>query len=227
MQIKIIPHSSLQPYFTGNSTEFIADLDTYSDIISYLYNIHPDLGNLIKKVSNDNEISHITILDKEYKPISDKSLRVKKCKEGDVVYLVPTFMGAKGKAGKIFAFVAILAVTVATAGATTPFLAAVHQIGRTILINVGLALLARIFNDDDDGDDTTDPKKGKSSILSGLRITTSPGTPIPLHFGEVRVAGHLISGYVDPILHGQNDVVRVGTYFDLDRNVEFGNDGNP
>ena len=221
MLVKIVPHSSLLPYFNSEQKEFIADLDSYSDIVSYLDNLHPKFGNLIRRISNDNEISHITILDKEYKPVPDNALLVTRCKEGDVIYIVPTFMGAKGKAGKIFAFVAILALTVATAGATTPFLTAVHQIGRTLLVNVGLALLARIFNKKPEKDAGPD-QRGKSSILSGLQITTSPGTPIPLHFGEVRVAGHLISGYVDPILHAQNDVIRVGSYFDLSKNEELG-----
>ena len=220
MQVKIVPHSSLLPYFSGEQKEFSADLNTYSDVVSYLDNLHPKFGSIIRKISNDDEISHVSILDKEFKPIPEGSLLISKCKEGDTLYIVPTFMGAKGKAGKIFAFVAILALTVATAGASTPFLAAVHQVGRTLLVNVGLALLARMFNKKPQKDQSPD-QRGKSSILNGLQITTSPGTPIPLHFGEVRVAGHLITGYIDPIIHGQNDVIRVGSYFNLPRNNEF------
>ena len=43
--------------------------------------------------------------------------------------------------------------------------------------------------------------------------TINSGTPIPLIYGLHRVAGQLISGYLDTVDHGKDDTITVQSRF--------------
>ena len=50
-------------------------------------------------------------------------------------------------------------------------------------------------------------------MFGNLTNTLESGTPIPLQYGLVRVAGQMLSGYIDSDEHGKNDVVNVEDKF--------------
>ena len=51
-------------------------------------------------------------------------------------------------------------------------------------------------------------------MFGSLQNTTTSGSPIPLVYGQSRVAGQFISGYLNTVKHGRNDVVNVSEQFD-------------
>ena len=46
------------------------------------------------------------------------------------------------------------------------------------------------------------------------KIQSNSGTPIPLIYGMHRVAGQLISGYLDTVDHGKSDTITVASRFE-------------
>ena len=52
-----------------------------------------------------------------------------------------------------------------------------------------------------------------SDMFGSLQNTTESGTPIALVYGESRVAGQFVSGYLNTTSHGKSDVIRVGDQF--------------
>jgi hypothetical protein len=58
----------------------------------------------------------------------------------------------------------------------------------------------------------TEVRKNNDSF-EGLTNTFTTTAAIPLHYGEVRVAGQFVSGYVKTINHGKDDIIRVVDYF--------------
>ena len=53
----------------------------------------------------------------------------------------------------------------------------------------------------------------ENDMFGALQNTTDSGTPIPLVYGNMRIAGQLISGYLDVSEHGKNDTVSVSNSF--------------
>ena len=51
-------------------------------------------------------------------------------------------------------------------------------------------------------------------MFGSLKNTTSSGTPIPIHYGLMRVSGQFLSGYIQTNRHGKSDQVNVGAEFD-------------
>ena len=51
-------------------------------------------------------------------------------------------------------------------------------------------------------------------MFGNLTNTMESGTPIPLQYGLIRVAGQMLSGYIDSDQHGKNDIVNVKDKFE-------------
>ena len=50
-------------------------------------------------------------------------------------------------------------------------------------------------------------------MFGSLQNTIDSGVAIPLIYGMHRVTGQLISGYLDTVDHGKEDIITVGSRF--------------
>ena len=182
------------------------------------------------------------ILDSKMNIITDQEVGFKRIKQGDIVYLAPVIAGGGGKRGGLFALIAIGVFAFATGGfglAAAPgagvgslsaaqastaaiqgtasggffsSLAAMPSFAKSILGNIALGLITSVFARKPKQNET-DTSTRENGMFGSLTNSTTSGTPIPLHYGLVRVAGQFLSGYIESEEHGKNDVVKVGDKF--------------
>lgn len=82
----------------------------------------------------------------------------------------------------------------------------------SLMGNIGMALLSSLFAKKPK-ENETDTSTRSGGAFGSLANSTKSGTPIALHYGLVRVAGQMLSGYVDSDDHGKNDVIKVEDKF--------------
>ena len=239
MLIQIKPHSSLSSYFTGDT--LLADLHTYKDVISYLRAMQPKFITYVKRLYNSQLQESYTLLDKNLKEISNEEMQMRRVREGDVIHIVPAIVGGGGKRGGILAAVALAAFVIflpqlapflggalgtgaagagaagagATAAAGSGLSASIAILKATpwlanLVTNVGLAILSSLFMPDPSSQQDS---ARQNDMFGSLQNTTTTGTPIALHYGTVRVAGQLISGYILSLQHDK--VSTVNAYGDV------------
>lgn len=222
MIVTIKPHSAFKSFFTDTSLK--ADLVTYHDVLFYLNALQARFMYYLKQQNELGINESFVLLDKNLREINADELRIRKAKEGDVIHIVPAIVGGGGKRG-ILAILAVAAMVIAwpvaaaamSAGAGTGAaalagigsipgaIAAMGPVMSNIVVNIGLALLSALF--------APSAKKAESTrendAFGSLVNSTNSGTPVALHYGLVRVAGQLISGYVSTVNHGRNQEVDV------------------
>jgi predicted phage tail protein len=220
--IKVKPHSSFASIFSDK--EYSIDITVYADIIFYLNSMHPRFINYIRQqYANKSEESYV-FLDKNLKIINLDEMMMRKAKDNDIIHIVPAIVGGGGKRGGLLAVLAIAAVFIAlpmlagaaAAGAAAPVGASVAASGglagaiagspllTNLVINIGLAMLTSLFS--------TKPKEEttrQNDMFGSLTNSVASGTPIALNYGMVRIAGQLISGYIDTTKHGKTVKVDV------------------
>lgn len=84
---------------------------------------------------------------------------------------------------------------------------------RSLLGNIAMSFISSLFNKKPKIQQETDQNTREAGMFGSLTNTTQSGTPIALHYGLVRVAGHFLSGYIESEEHGKNDVIEVGDKF--------------
>jgi len=233
-------HSAYNKFFS----EKIYTFDAYSalDIIGYLRGVHHKFSKHMVDITSGKSDDCFNLLDGNLQEITDEMLYIKKFKEGETVHLVPTICGGGGKSGrKMFMIFAIAVVVMNPAllgtvgsslgsmfGAGAP-LNAIPQLGA---VNVGagkaglsmsgflkkmagnllMNIVSKIFTKS--GKSNSDENVRDNNMFGSLKNTTSSGTPIPLHYGLMRVSGQFLSGYIQTNRHGKSDQVNVGAEFD-------------
>ena len=90
--------------------------------------------------------------------------------------------------------------------------AAMPSFAQSLFMNVGMSLISSLFTKKKKPADT-DTSTRQAGAFGSLTNSTQSGTPIALHYGQVRVAGQMLSGYIDSDDHGKNDVIRVEDKF--------------
>ncbi len=229
MLITIKPHSSFQNLFT--SDRLLVDVVTYYDIIFYLNSLQPKFFEYTKKQASLGINESFVLLDKRLRIINSDELQIRRAKEDDIIYIVPAIIGGGGKRGGLLAILALgaflflpLGAAAAGAGAAAPIGAAVSGAGgvggaiaglaksggflQNLVVNIGLSFLSSLF--------ASNPKENQTranDMFGSLTNSTSSGTPVALNYGMVRVAGQLISGYIQSSKHGKNS--QVNAYGDL------------
>ena len=229
MIITIKPHSVYKNLFT--SLELRADFNTYYDILFYLNAMQNKFIQYVSRQKENNIEESFTFLDKNLREINSSELQIRKVKEGDILHIVPAIIGGGGKRGGLFAILAFAAFFVAApmllggaaatgaaagaaggvassisiGGGISGMLAGMSPFMSNLVTNIGLALLSMLF--------ASPLKKAEATrendAFGSLTNSTNSGTPVALHYGLVRVAGQLISGYVSTISHGRNEEVNV------------------
>lgn len=86
-------------------------------------------------------------------------------------------------------------------------------VGQTLAINAGLALATMLFTKRPKSNNQVDENARQNDMFGSLKNTTTSGTPIPLIYGQFRVAGQLISGFIDTTEHGKSANIRVSDKF--------------
>ena len=87
------------------------------------------------------------------------------------------------------------------------------SIGQSIGINAGLALVTSLFTERPNDIKQTDQNIRSNDMFGSLQNTIDSGVPIPLIYGMHRVTGQLISGYLDTVDHGKEDIITVASRF--------------
>tara|TARA_S200002703_G_scaffold159656_1_gene173929 strand:+ start:696 stop:1385 length:690 start_codon:yes stop_codon:yes gene_type:complete len=229
LQATIKVHSSLHKYF--DQTEFRADFNTYFDLVCYLSAMHPRFNHYMRMVNWGESDEGFAFLDKDLNVVTEEELHIRRIHEDDTIYLAPVIVGGGGKKGGLLAAVAVIGLIAFTGGAAAPALtqaapavvpsatgglfssfAAMPSFAQSLFLNVGMSLISSLFTKKKKPMDT-DTSTRQAGAFGSLTNSTQSGTPIALHYGQVRVAGQMLSGYIDSDDHGKNDVIRVEDKF--------------
>ena len=224
-------HSSFHKFF--DQSEYVADFNNYHDILFYLQSMHGKFNKYIRQISQGSDES-FAFLDKNLNVIPIESYHILRIKEGDTVYLAPLIVGGGGKRGSFllliaaaFAAPAIIgalsgagaSMGASTVGATQSFFGGVNSafaklpaLARSFVGNLALSLVTSLFAKKPKKMET-DQSTRQNGMFGNLTNTLESGTPIPLQYGLVRVAGQMLSGYIDSDQHGKTDVVKVEEKF--------------
>lgn len=228
MLVTIKPHSAFKNFFYEK--EYKADLKTYNDIFFYLNGMHKHFVNYLRKQKAQGINEGFVLLDKNLKVINPDEFRFKHLKDGDTIHIVPAIVGGGGKRGGLLAILAVAAFVfialpaaagAAAAGAAAPVGATVAGAGglggaiaglaggaggflQNIVINIGLALLSSLFASKPKEEETR-----QNDMFGSLSNSTGTGTPISLNYGMVRVAGHMINGYVLSLGHAKTQHMNI------------------
>ena len=93
---------------------------------------------------------------------------------------------------------------------------AMGWLGR-IGLNIGMSIIGRMFQKSPAAKQqqkTTESSVRDNGMFGSLTNSSSSGTPIALIYGEHRVSGQFLSGYISSISHGSGDPISVGGQFD-------------
>jgi len=202
----------------------VADFTTYYDIIFYLNSMQSKFINYLMRQNENNIEESYVFLDKNLREIQVDELKIRRARDGDIIHIVPAIVGGGGKRGIIailaaaaFFFALPVALAASSAGAglgaaavagigSIPgAIAALGPVMSNIVVNIGLALVAALFAPKAQKAESTRENDAFGSLVN----STNSGTPVALHYGLVRVAGQLISGYISTVNHGRNEEVNV------------------
>jgi len=217
---KIKIHSAYKNIFS--QSEYTADLTRYGDLPFYLGSMHPKFRNYANAIHTGDCQEGYSLLDKTLNVIEEEDLHIRKIKPNDVFYVVPAIVGGGGK--RTTTLLAVAALGIATGGfglAAAPGAAAAGGsagifgggFASTLGVNIGLALVTSLFTKREKIKEV-DQNIRANDMFGGLQNTVNSGTPIPLIYGMHRVAGQLISGYLDTVDHGKSDTITVASRFE-------------
>jgi len=214
-------HSAFKNVFS--QSVYKADLQGYIDLPFYLGSMHPKFKNYIKAIQTGECQEGYALLDKNLRVINEEELYIKKVSENEVFYVVPAIVGGGGKrTGTLLAIAALGIATggfgllggagagAAAAGGSAGLLGG--GLAQTLGVNIGLALVTSLFTKREKIKEI-DQNIRQNDMFGGLQNTINSGTPIPLVYGMHRVAGQLISGYLDTVDHGKEDTITVQSRF--------------
>lgn len=232
-------HSAYHKFF--DKTEYTADFNNYHDILFYLQSMHSSFNSYIRQLTNNTDES-FAFLDKDLNVVPIDSFHIKHLKEGDTVYLAPLIVGGGGKRGGFLLLIAAAfaapmimgalsaSTATVTAGVTeggavlganagggffsgiSSAFAKMPSLARSFLGNMALSVVTSLFAKKPKKMET-DTSTRQNGMFGSLTNTMESGTPIALQYGMIRVAGQMLSGYIDSDEHGKNDVVNVEDKF--------------
>ena len=227
-------HSSLHKYF--DRTELRADFNTYHDLIPYLSAMHPRFNHYMRMIDWGESDEGFAFLDKNLNIVTQDELHIKRVHEDDTIYLTPVIAGGGGKKGGLLALAAIVAISIiappvgasmgtggaaaaakagtaaASKGGIFASFSAMPSFAQSLFLNVGMSMISSLFTKKKKPAET-DTSTRAGGAFGPLTNSTQSGTPIALHYGLVRVAGQMLSGYVDSDDHGKNDVIKLEDKF--------------
>jgi|TARA_R110001592_G_scaffold54396_7_gene166461 predicted phage tail protein len=215
-------------------------IHTHEEVISFLNNSFKEFDVYTSKIKQGKVDEGLSLVDENFKTLNPNDFTLKKVKDDEVIYVAPCITGGGGKRG-FFLMLAIAVVApyaiglaagagggfAATYGAGmtsigTAFSGMTTALGgsglgasfaRSIIGNLALSLISSIFTKKPKAQEQVDSSTRGSDMFGSLQNTTQGGTPVALVYGQTRVAGQFISGYLSTQSHGRSDTIRVGDQF--------------
>ncbi len=220
--INIHFHKSLQKYTKVASHSI--DVVTYSNLKGALIHLFPKLGSVIHLIENGNNYEKFITMSHNKKDLVPSSWVIKDTINNDItdLWILPGIAGSGDDPttniilGVILIAIAIILPVLAPALAGSLLGGALLNVALGVGINLVLGgVLELIMGRPDDTGQTVDENQRRNNdLFEGLQNTIDTGTPVQLNYGITRVPGHFISGFVDTVEHGRDDVVNVqDTYF--------------
>ena len=243
--LTIKPVGSMKSFFAED--EYTIDVKNCLDVIFWIQAMHPKLGLFMKRAQSFGTFEDFCFLDKKSNIIDAQLFPFHKFKEDDVIYIAPVITGAGGKTGTIVMIVALVAVAflapqflpgiiniggTALPGAMTMTMGStafagglsisVGSIIQSIAISMALSLAQSLFvakppevqrtsNVRDSG------TRSQNNMFGNLENSTKPDAPVALNYGNMRVAGQFLSGYILSQQHGQNDAPTIASIFNANQ----------
>lgn len=140
--------------------------------------------------------------------------------EIDEFWIIPLVQGSGGRLGTLAIGAALIALSFAfppaAAGASALSSAGLAAAAGNIVLGIGINLvlsslfLQELKKPDDKGEDAD--RVGNDSF-EALQNTIDQSISVPLNYGDIRVAGQLISGTINTINHGRDEIITVGNFF--------------
>ena len=110
-------HSAYKKIF-NDVLEYNVDLNTYADVLLYLTSSNRKFEKYVKSSELDLIDETFCILDKKREVIGEQDLFIRKVKDQDCFYVVPSIVGGGGKSGKYLLLAAAVAAAAYTGGAS-------------------------------------------------------------------------------------------------------------
>jgi predicted phage tail protein len=212
--VTIKPHSTLQQYFIGDTIAI--NIDSYSDLLDYLIVMQPRFMFYTKELMAEGIQESFVFLDEQLTEITRDDLFVKRFKQDTTIHIVPAIVGGGGKRGGIFAILASAALFffAGPLGAfLDPIVAVAGLTGKSVItqLAVGLAIsgLSALLMKSPVSPKDSEKNRVENNMFASLRNTIDSGTFVPVNYGQVRVAGQLITGYIKTINHPKGFNVKV------------------
>lgn len=236
MRVKIHIHKILQKYTKGLAV-YECEAKDFTDVKNALKNIFPKFNDYYSLVSNGSSGENLAFLDKNKKVITSNHYEINTLNKNNhtEIYLIPLVYGS-GKAGKMLAIVAIVAIAAfaissagglgalfggaggaaggagGAAGGFASFFTPQKLFGMVFRLIIS-QIISSLNKPPKKPAETDAPVRKDNNIFEGLANTTAPGTNIPIHYGQMRVSGQLISGFVETLNHPKDEDPRVGDRF--------------
>lgn len=221
MQVTIKPHSSIQKYFIGDA--ICISLNKYSDLLDYLVAMQPKFMLYTKEIIAEGMQESFIFLDENLREITADDLKIKRFTKDTTIHIVPTIYGGGGKRGgllAILASVALFAFAGPLATALSPTLGVKAGVIQAKITSLALSLaingVASLLMKTPSGPKTDEGNRIENNMFSSLRNTIDSGTFIAINYGQVRVGGQLVSGYIKTLNHDKGVNVRVSDVIGFD-----------
>jgi len=230
-------HSAYNKFFDNNIYTFEAIIA--SDIIRYLKGVHPKFSKYITQVASGEATEPFCLLDDNLKLINRDMIDIKHFNDGDTIHLVPAIAGGDGKRIRNALLVIAAIYIIAQTGGAVPIdpmtgvaagapgaggYTAVQGAGaakglstmQMIGLQVGLSMVTAMLTKSPAARESkqTESTTRDNGMFGSLTNSSTSGTPISLIYGQHRIAGQFLSGYITSLVHGSGDPISIGEQFD-------------
>ena len=231
-------NSTFNNYF--DQSEYQVDAKSYYDLEFYLKGIHPRFNKYMTQIRIGEAQEGFGYVDSDLKVIETQNFGMKKISDGDVIHLVPVVTGGGGKKGFLFAAVAIIAISfmipvaipavggppglMATSSFGAEFFAGASSLFgglpsfvQGIIGNLALSFIGSLFTSKPKGKQVQVTKdsntRSENNMFGSLQNTTTSGTPVSVNYGQMRIAGQFLSGYILSQQHDQDNAPTIESIF--------------
>jgi predicted phage tail protein len=234
MRVKIHIHKVLQKYTNGLAS-YECEAKDFIDVKNALKNIFPKFNDYFSLVLNGSSGENLAFLDKNKKVITNSYYEINTLKKDHTeLYLIPLIYGS-GKMGKTLAIIAVIALAAygfhaaggfdmlssafgggagGAGGGLASFFTPQKLFGMVFRLIIS-QIISSLNKPPKRPTETDAPVRRNNNIFEGLINTTAPGTNISMHYGQMRVSGQLLSGFVETLNHPKdgdpNVIDRFGT----------------
>ena len=189
MKITVVIHKTLQKFIPTKSHSIEAE--DYYDILSFLKNHYPEFKTFLTRLKSSDTKNQDVCLIQNKKVIESKLLNLPIRRE-DTIYLVPIFFGAAPTYGaksstyyndlKASFLYPLFGLSTATYEQMD-----LEGMGRRIADSSLFGRAESIYDV---------PFREDNDIFKGLKITNTANIPVPIVYGQTRVAGNNINTYI-------------------------------